>query len=414
MRIVVHSIFYGPDLTGVAKYTTEMCKWLAGRGHAVTVIAPPPHYPQWRVRAPYSSWKYASESVGGVRILRSPIWVPSQPGGLQRILYSLGFFLFNLPLALVAAIHSPDIIVAVEPSFLSAISAWITARLTGAAAWLHVQDYEIDLAFDLGQLSRGRRIAQAFESWLMRRFDVVSSITAQMLATARVKGVIEGRLILLPNWFDPDTIFPDSGEGGVRRELEIGPREVVVLFSGSLGAKQGLEMLIDAARLTPEAVFVICGDGVMGEWLRSRASNLINVKFLPLQPAERLNELLNTADIHALPQDPSASGSVMPSKLIGMLASGRPIIATAVHGTEIAELIEGCGIRVNPGDSSAFSRAVIHLAESPAERRRLGKVGRRRALSMFRSDVILPNLESQMRRLTKRRLPEMANRFVPE
>src|SRR5580698_7671454 len=118
MRIVVHCIFYRPDLTGVAKYTTEMSEWLAGRGHDMTVIAPPPHYPQWRVRTPYSSWKYASESLGGVRVWRSPVWVPRKPGGLRRILYSLSFFLFSLPLALAAVVRPPDVIIAVEPSLL--------------------------------------------------------------------------------------------------------------------------------------------------------------------------------------------------------------------------------------------------------------------------------------------------------
>ena len=178
MRILVHSIFYRPDLTGVAKYTAEMCEWLAARGHEVSVIAPPPYFPQWRVRAPYKSWKYVSEVLGGVRVWRSPLWVPKKPGGLRRVLYSLSFFFSSLPLALASAFRFPDVIVAIEPSLLSTVSAWITARLTGAALWLHIQDYEIDLAFDLGQLRTGRRVARAFESWLMRRCDVVSSITA--------------------------------------------------------------------------------------------------------------------------------------------------------------------------------------------------------------------------------------------
>jgi colanic acid biosynthesis glycosyl transferase WcaI len=414
MRIVVHSIFYRPDLTGVAKYTTEMCEWLAARGHDITVIAPPPYFPQWRVRPPYRPWKYVSELLDGVRVWRSPLWVPRKPRGLNRILYSLSFFLFSLPLAVAAAVRLPDVIVAVEPSLFSAISAWMTARLTGSALWLHIQDYEVDLAFDLGQLRWGRRWAQAFESWLMGRFDIVSSITARMLEKAHAKGVREERLTLLPNWFDPDTICPYTGEARIRRELGVGPLEVIVLFAGSLGAKQGLEVLVDAARSTPGAVFVVCGEGVMAERLRSRASDLTNVKFLPLQPAQRLNELLNTADIHALPQDPSASGSVMPSKIIGMLASGRPIVAAAARGTEIAELIEGCGVRVNPGDCSAFSRAVIDLADSLTERRRLGEAGRRRALSMFRSAVILPHLESEMKRLAKGELPKGASRFAAE
>jgi colanic acid biosynthesis glycosyl transferase WcaI len=414
MRIVVHSIFYRPDLTGVAKYTAEMCEWLAARGHEITVIAPPPYYPQWRVRKPYRAWKYGSELLDGVRVWRSPLWVPNTPRGLQRILYSLSFFVFSMPLALAATLRPPDVIVAVEPSLLNAISAWITARLTGASAWLHVQDYEIDLAFALGQLRRGRGLARAFESWLMRRFDVVSSITPHMLQTARSKGVKEDRLFVLPNWFDPETIRPAAPETNLRSELGLAPSETVVLFAGSLAAKQGLEVLLDTVRLTPSVVFLICGDGVMADRLRSQASGLTNVRFLPLQPAERLNALLNVADIHALPQDPSASNAVMPSKLIGMLASGRPIVAATAPGTEIAGLIEGCGIRVNPADASGFSHAILSLAADSVVRRQLGESARTRALSMFRSDVILPNLESHMRRLANGELPKKVSRLVAE
>ena len=414
MRIIVHSIFYRPDLTGVAKYTGEMCEWLAARGHEVAVIAPPPHYPQWSVSPPYRAWRYFSEVLDGVRVWRSPLWVPKQPSGLRRILYSLSFLLFSAPLALRAALRPADVIVTVQPSLLSAISAWITARVTGAAAWLHVQDYEVDLAFSLGQLRRGRRLAWALESWLMRRFDVISSITPRMLETASSKGVKEERLFLLPNWFDPETIRPVAPEATLRAELGLAPSETVVLFAGSLGAKQGLEVLLDAARISPSAIFLICGDGVMADHLRSRASGLANVKFLPLQPADRLNALLNTADIHALPQDPSAANAVMPSKLIGMLATERPIVAAAAPGTEIAGLVEGCGIRVNPADSKAFSHAILTLAANSAARRQLGEAARARALSMFRSDVILPSFESQLRRLAKGELPKKVSRFVAE
>ncbi|HEY4363760.1 MAG TPA: WcaI family glycosyltransferase [Bryobacteraceae bacterium] len=414
MRILVHSIFYRPDLTGVAKYTAEMCEWLAARGHEVSVIAPPPHYPQWRVPLPYRAWKYSSEILDGVRVWRSPLWVPTRPSGLRRILYSLSFLLLSAPLALRAALRPADVIIAIQPSLLSAITAWITARITGAAAWLHIQDYELDLAFSLGQLRSGRRLALALESWLMRRFDVVSSITPRMLETARLKGVKDECLFLLPNWFDPETIRPVPPEATLRAELGFAPSETIVLFAGSLGAKQGLEILLEAARLTPRVIFFICGDGVMAQRLHTQASGLANVRFVPLQPADRLNALLNTADIHALPQDPSAANAVMPSKLIGMLASGRPIVAATAPGTEIAELVDGCGIRVPPADPHAFSSAILTLAADPGVRRQLGQAARARALSMFRSDVILPSFESQIRRVTKRELPKKVSRFAAQ
>lgn len=93
MRILVHTIFYGPDLTGVAKYTTELCEWLVRQGHKVRVIAPPPYYPQWKIKSPYQSWRYASEALGGVLVRRCPIWMPGRPGGVSRIAYELSFAL---------------------------------------------------------------------------------------------------------------------------------------------------------------------------------------------------------------------------------------------------------------------------------------------------------------------------------
>src|SRR5947209_2567658 len=114
MRILVHSIFYSPELTGVAKYTAEMCEWLVAQGHKVEVVAPPPHYPQWRLQAPYRQWRYTVESIRGVHVLRCPIWIPRNPRGLSRVLYTLSFSLFSLPVLFLAAWKTPDVILSIE------------------------------------------------------------------------------------------------------------------------------------------------------------------------------------------------------------------------------------------------------------------------------------------------------------
>ncbi len=303
---------------------------------------------------------------------------------------------------------------AIEPCLFSAIAVWVTARLSGAAAVLHVQDFEIDLAFGLRQLRWGHKLAAGFESWLMRRFDLVSSITPRMVAKAKRKGVKEENLTLLPNWVDPAVIYPTVGSNATRDGLGVGPEDFVALFAGSLGAKHGLEVLIEAARNTPEVVFVICGEGVMEARLRVLACGLANIRFLPLQPAEKLNELLNAADVHILPQDLCASGSAMPSKLINMLASGRPIVATAAPSTEIAKLIEGCGIGVAPGDAAAISRAVLELRRDGATRSRMAEIARRRALELFRSDVILPAFEAEMMRRVESMPPQTSTWLASE
>ena len=400
MRILFHSIFYSPELTGVAKYTAEMCEWLAARGHEVEVVTSPPHYPQWRLHAPYRQWRYTAEDIRGVHIRRCPLWLPRWPRGMGRVLYTLSFALFSMPALFLAAWKRPDVIVSIEPPVLGSIVVWLAARWTGAAAWLHIQDFEIDLAYDLGQLRRGNRLAGVLESWMLRRFNAVSSITPRMLTKAHTKGVQAARLVLLSNWIDPAEIRPLPYPSSLRAALGFDKRALVVLFSGSLGAKQGLDLMVDAARQASGNIgFVICGEGVEAERLQGLAAGLPNVRFLPLQPPERLNDLLNLADVHFLSQDPKAASSVMPSKLIGMLASGRPVVAAVAAGSEVAELIDGCGIRVDPGDASGVVRALAVLERDAAMRTRLGENARKCAEQLFSVDRILPEFERELNRL---------------
>lgn len=396
MRILVYAINYRPELTGPAKYTTEMCEWLARRGHDVTVVVPPPYYPQWRVAAPYRSYGYRTSVEVGVRVRRTPIWIPRRPSGLARVLHTLSFALSSFPVLISEALREPDLVFVTEPSFLNLPGAWLAARIGGACAWLHIQDYEIDLAYDLGQLRRGRKFAAAFERLIASRFDVVSSISEPMLRRASAKGIVRENAVLLPNWVDVQSICPLNGPNRFRARLGIPEDRIVALYSGSLGSKQGIEMIVQAAgrsELLP-IQFIICGEGVASRSLRSTAEGLSNVSFLPLQPAADLNELLNLADIHLLPQRAGAEGSLFPSKLIGMLASGRPVVAMAAHGSEIAQTIRGCGIRVDLEDIETFCTAIERLSVRPAERIEMGQNARQRALDRFRQDLILNSLEA--------------------
>jgi colanic acid biosynthesis glycosyl transferase WcaI len=398
MRIVVHTVNYRPELTGIGKYTGEMCEWLAAHGHDVTVIAPPPYYPQWRVDAPYRQWRYETSVIDNVTVRRAPIWVPRRPGGLSRIVYALSFAISSLPLLLLESLRRPDVVLVIQPSFLNSPVAWLAARLGRAAAWLHVQDFEIDLAYNLGQLTRGRSFAAAVESWITRRFDVVSTISERMLDRARRKGVDEEKLFLLPNWFDPATIYPMDQASPFRARLGIRLDSPVALFSGSLGAKQGVETILKVApRLADlDLHFVICGEGVAEDALKIAARDSPNVHFLPLQPASDLNALLNLADVHLLPLRKGTTHSIFPSKLIGMLASGRPVVTMAAPGSEIADLMDGCGLSVDHNDLDTFAIAIRRLVTDPLERQRMGAQARTRALERFRQDVALTALSVEL------------------
>ena len=124
------------------------------------------------------------------------------------------------------------------------------------------------------------------------------------------------------------------------------------------------------------------------------AKELVNVKFFPLQPIEKLNELLSLADIHLLPQRADAEDLVMPSKLTNMMASGRPVITTARSGTQVANVVQDCGIVVGPGNLNLLTEAILNLADNQELRKELGNSGRSYALKHWSKDQVLDRVFS--------------------
>jgi len=298
----------------------------------------------------------------------------------------------------------PDVVWVVAPAFFCAPGAWLTARLSGAPVWLHVQDYEVDAAFDLGLLKgeRIKRFVLAVERFIFKRFDVVSTISGRMLDRALSKGVRADRAVMFPNWVDISSIHPRLAGGGYRAELGFAADDVVALYSGNMGNKQGLEILADAARLlvsSPKLRFVFCGNGAGRADLEARCAGLPNVTFLDLQPLERLGDLLTCADIHLLPQRADAADLVMPSKLTGMLASGRPVVVTAHPGTEVARVVEGCGRVVPPEQADVFANAIAALADDAEQRAGFGVAARRYAEENLDKDAVLRRFEAELLKL---------------
>lgn len=394
-RILLVSINYWPELTGIGKYSGEMAEWLAGQGIEIRVVTAPPYYPAWRISNGYKGWRYYHETIAGVGVIRCPLWVPSQPSGFKRILHLASFAISATPMLLWSALRwRPDVVFVVEPPLFCAPTALLVARLAGARSWLHVQDFEVDAAFELGILRSGwlRRMVLSVERWLMRRFDAVSTISGRMLEKLADKGVVAGRCSLFPNWVELDRIYPLDSVSPLRAEWGIADSDVVILYSGNMGEKQGLEILIEAARqlLGQSAlVFLLCGDGAARPRLERLAEGAGNIHFKPLQPIEQLNDLLNMADIHVLPQRGDAADLVLPSKLTNMLASGKPVVATAAEGTQVAELVRNCGIVAPPGDAGALSAALGWLAESADRRKALGAQARRSAEQLWDKEEIL-------------------------
>ncbi|WPB55489.1 glycosyltransferase WbuB [Xylophilus sp. GOD-11R] len=403
MKILLYSMNFSPELAGIGKYSGEMATWFHEQGHEVRVIAAPPSFPHWSVFSGHSPWAYRKTVTNGITIYRTPTWVPAKPRAIARMVHLASFMISSLPVLLAQTRWRPDLIFVVEPPLFCAPGVLAYSKAMNIKSWLHIQDYEVDAAFELGLLAsaRAKRVAYSIERWLLNRFSRVSTISAQMVDLALKKGAAAGRLVLCPNWVDIGSIYPLQGANRYRQELGIADDAVVVMYSGSMGKKQGLEILGDMARRlgqSPHIHFVFCGNGPTRAALRQECADLPHVHFLDLQPQDRLNELLGLADIHVLPQRSDAADLVMPSKLTGMFASGRAVVVTAHPGTELSNVVKGRGVVVPPGDAEALSTAVFQLANSADMRRTLGAAGRRYAETELQRDTILSRLEGEFQR----------------
>ena len=365
-RLLVYCINYAPEMLGVGRYAGELATYLAAHGSELEVVTTPPHYPGWRVPAPYKN-RYVVERASFVRITRCPIFLRERMSGLARLLVAVSFAASTAPVVLWRALRQrPDTLLATEPSLLSAPAALLAARLTGARAILHVQDLEVEAAFAVGHLKGGAMLAsaRAVERFLLKRFDVVVTISERMREALQAGGVSPDRLHVVRNWVDLASIYPKGGPNPIRQEIGVGETDRVVLYAGNAGKKQALDQVLDAAALSQERRdlrFVIAGDGPEKARLLARATP--NVTFLPLQPEARLNDLLNAADVHVLSQQPNAADLVLPSKLGGMLASGKPIVAQAAPGTELHVFLEGAATLTPPGDAAALARGLLSACD---------------------------------------------------
>ena len=417
LRILIVALNYAPELVGCAKYSSELAEDLTARGHSVEVVTGPPYYPAWSVGTGYSGTRWSSETLNGVTVHRTPLYVPPRPVGLKRIAHLASFGAAALPAAIGVAMRlKPDLVFAVAPTLTSAAAALAAARASGAASWLHIQDFEVDAAFDLGILKNttGRAIALGMEGGILRAFDRVSSISPAMVARLADKGVSDARIVQFRNWVDVDTVqvFASSNTR-YRQALGIPEGRIVAMYSGNMADKQGLEALaVVSAGLRSAGApvsLILCGDGPARAALEAACKDMETVHFLPLQPLDRLPELLGTADIHLLPQRAEAADLVLPSKLTGMLASGRPVVAMAAENTGLAHEVAGCGMAVAP-DADAMTRAILTLAADPDLRRTFGAAARLRAETRWKKSAIIGEFEAEVDALLMARRQQSGKR----
>ncbi len=409
MKIRIYTGNFYPEKTGIGKYTGELAAWLVKHGHAVTVVTGFPYYPEWKLSG-YSRTRFLKEQWQGVEIQRVPHYIPrdGKVSSLKRMLVDLTIFCSSGAIFLKQFFfrqERADITICICPPLFSGIWGAL-GRLFFGTPWIyHIQDFQVDAALKLNML-RGRFLATlllGIERKLIQSADHASSITPSMCKRLVAKGADPSKVLHLPNWSDLNNIQPIDKATPFRASLGINEPGLLVMYAGAMGNKQGLPLVLDAAERLLDDLrfhFVMVGTGSDAEALQdaARARNLRNMTFMPLQPIERLNEMLGSADIHLVIQKSDAADLVMPSKLTNILAAGRPTIATADKGTELWDVIVGAstGIAIPPEDLEAFIEALHAMAASAENRIYYGVRAREFAEHNLGQDAILGRFEKAL------------------
>lgn len=382
-RILFISTYFAPEPTGVGKYNGEMIDFLAKQGYTCTVIVPYPYYPFWKVQEPYTKAAYwyrkekkVMSAEGSVEIYRCPQYVPKNPTGAQRMVQDFSFFMSS-SVRMLRLVFSKkyDCVIAVAPSFMVGLLAVFYKKVRNSKFIYHIQDLQIDAARDLNMIKSKFVINNLLraERFILNNADTVSSISPGMIE--RIKTKVAKDVAYLPNWVDTKLFFPIDNKEGLKEEFGFKPTDKVILYSGAIGEKQGLEAVIHTAKdmqALSHIKFVIGGAGPYKEKLKEMAAELgvTNVTFLPIQPAEKLNRFLNMADVHLILQKANASDLVMPSKLTTILAIGGVAVITASKNTSLFDLIDSqkIGMLAEPDNQASLLSVIKDAIGRQSER----------------------------------------------
>ena len=400
MKIVILSINYWPEVTGIGAFTTYRAEYLASAGHDVVVCTTFPYYPEWKVPPDYSGKLFATETRNGVRIRRSCAYIPSPATSVKRIAHEASFIASVLASA--AFCERPDVLLVVSPPLGLALPAIILSRLWRIPYVFDVEDLQPDSAADLGMLPKPAvKLLYAVERAAYRHAKLVTTLTASMRERILSKGIGREKVALLEPRMDESLCGIQAEEGrGFRARYGIDGK-FLVTYSGNIGVKQKLDVVIEAAALhrnDNSILFLIVGHGAERARIERRAADLglENVRFLPLLDEKEFRGLLSASDICLVTQQKTGLDIAFPSKVVTYLAAGCAVIASVSPSSEIAHITRECGAgRVAAAeDGAALLEAILELRKT--DLLELGNSGRAYAWRRWSAERVLGNLERSL------------------
>jgi colanic acid biosynthesis glycosyl transferase WcaI len=400
MKVLILSINYWPEVTGIGAFTTYRAEHLAAAGHDVEVCTAFPYYPAWNVPAPYAGKLAMSEKRNGVRIVRSYIYVPNPVTAVKRVVHEASFIASSTFRAL--ARRRPDVLLVVSPPLGLAAAAILLSRLWRIPYVFDVEDLQPDAAGDLGMLPAWAvKVLYRVEEVAYSYARLVTTLTPSMRKKIIAKGVPGDKVELLEPRMDDSLadLMPEEGTA-FREHYNLGEK-FLVTHSGNMGVKQGLDVVLNAARLLRgdnSMLFLFVGNGADCDRIRRRAveMRLDNVRFLPLLDQIDFRGLLAASGVCLVTQQHSASEIAFPSKIVTYLAAGRPIVASVNPDCEVARVIQesGAGRVVDAEEPEALSFALQELRSEDLSK--FGENAREYANLRWSSVRVLGHLERSL------------------
>ena len=383
MNLLVLCPHFAPDVAPTGEVMSAIAAALADRGHRLHVVTALPWYRHHKVEDGWGGRPWRTETTDWGWITRLHPF-PTDKTNIPARAVAFGGFTAMSVVAATATRMRPDAVMVMSPPLPLGVAGWLAATFRRAPFVFNVQDVFPDVAVELGAITNPRVIAaaSALEKFLYRRSDAVTVLSEDLrdnvggkLGTHRPE-----RVHVIPNFVDTERIAPADRMNSYREQYGLGDR-TVVLYAGNVGLSQSLDLLVEAARRfrdRDDVVFVVNGGGSAKDALVESAAGLDNLKFIEMQPRERLPEVLAAGDLHVVPLKRGLARSSVPSKLYSILAAGRPVLASVDAGTEVATTIERAlaGVSVPPEDPDAFCAALTDLLDDPARRTAMGESGR--------------------------------------
>lgn len=378
-HVLIVGLNYAPEPAGIALYTTGLANGLAARGHRVRVLTGLPHYPQWAITPGYENGRTIIEA-GAPEVHHLVHHVPP-PGSLRgRLRMELSY---GRRMAL-ASWGTPDAVVCVSPALLATAMAIARAKSMrhrpGVGVW--VQDlYGLGVVETETLGSRSGSAVGAAEAAILKSADRLAVIHDRFKARVVADlGINPENVSVIRNWTHVGPSDP-ALRLDARRRLGWGSDEIVALHAGNMGAKQGLENVIEAAKLAQSlgirARFVLLGDGNQRAKLELLSRGVDSIQFIAPLPDDEYRAALATADVLLVNEKPGVGEMAVPSKITSYFTSGNPVVAATRAGSITASEIQksGGGLVVAPDDPAQLLEAVVKLGTDRALADRLGRAG---------------------------------------